>query len=424
MKILWVSTSPIGPASRILSLPYQGTSGGWIQTEYEALSLQDVSMFFLCASPEIPLGQVKHASSSEGEAYCVNLPKISYGIKPSEVLKNNIENIIKEISPDIIQIWGTESCISYLASECCSQIKKVIFLQGLVGVHTRYMGGYIGLSKDRKYYKGVLLTEKLKNYIREHCFKNQVYYEQKALLNCSNVITDNDFTKAYCQFVSKDINSYNHSLFANNSFKNELWDYDQCEKNSIFTVYGITADKGLHQLLKSLIIVKKSNNDITLYIPGAYSSDNHGHLKLSKHMRPFERWMYNYIKENDLWQNVIFVGKLSTPQMIEYLKKCNLFVNPSCMEVHALSLREALTMGVPCISSLCGSIIEYVEHKINGLIYRFEEHEVLAYDILKVLQYPDFACKLGKNAELKMRNFKASDDSLSLMDIYKKILYN
>ena len=37
MRILWVSTSPMGPASRILKMPSPGSSGGWIQSEYEAL---------------------------------------------------------------------------------------------------------------------------------------------------------------------------------------------------------------------------------------------------------------------------------------------------------------------------------------------------------------------------------------------------
>lgn len=422
MKVLWVSTSPIGPASRILSFPYQGTSGGWIQTEYEALDFKDISLYFLCASPEIPLGEIKHASSNEGEAYCVNLPKISFGIKPPKTLKDNIEKIIQTVNPDIIQIWGTESCISYLASECCPQIKKVIFIQGLIGMHSRYMGGYVNLSNDKKHYKGVRLIDKLKNVARKRCFNAQINYEQKTLLNCLNIITDNDFTDAYCLSISGSIKSYKHHLYANELYRNESWDYNYCEKNSIFTIYGITADKGLHQLLKALRIVKKVKNDIRVYIPGTYNIDEKGHLKLIKSMRPFERWMYNFLNENNLQDNVKFIGRLNISEMISYLKKCNLFINPSCMEVHALSLREALTVGVPCISSLCGSVNEYLDHEINGMIYRYEEYEVLAFDILKILQSPVYACRLGKNSKNKMQKIMYNDDSKPLVEIYNDIL--
>ena len=33
MKVLWVSNSPIGPSADILGKEYQGSSGGWIQSE-------------------------------------------------------------------------------------------------------------------------------------------------------------------------------------------------------------------------------------------------------------------------------------------------------------------------------------------------------------------------------------------------------
>ena len=37
MRLLWISNSPIGPAAAILGEEYKGSSGGWIQSEYEAL---------------------------------------------------------------------------------------------------------------------------------------------------------------------------------------------------------------------------------------------------------------------------------------------------------------------------------------------------------------------------------------------------
>lgn len=39
MRVLWVSGRLIGPAATIINSDYKGTSGGWIQTEYEELNL-------------------------------------------------------------------------------------------------------------------------------------------------------------------------------------------------------------------------------------------------------------------------------------------------------------------------------------------------------------------------------------------------
>ena len=48
MKVLWVSNSPIGPSAEILGKEYQGSSGGWIQSEYEALDKNALSNVLFC----------------------------------------------------------------------------------------------------------------------------------------------------------------------------------------------------------------------------------------------------------------------------------------------------------------------------------------------------------------------------------------
>lgn len=58
MKVLWVSNSPIGPSAEILGKEYQGSSGGWIQSEYEALDKTLYQMFFLSTLPLVKRGEV------------------------------------------------------------------------------------------------------------------------------------------------------------------------------------------------------------------------------------------------------------------------------------------------------------------------------------------------------------------------------
>ena len=75
MRVLWVSGRLIGPAATIINSDYKGTSGGWIQTEYEELNKTDIEMFYLAG--------VKSSSAvnKTGNVYCVKLPDISNGIK-------------------------------------------------------------------------------------------------------------------------------------------------------------------------------------------------------------------------------------------------------------------------------------------------------------------------------------------------------
>ena len=176
----------------------------------------------------------------------------------------------------------------------------------------------------------------------------------------------------------------------------------------------------MHQLLKALAIVKKAFPDIKVIVPGPFNATN-GSLKEIKHLQGFEVWLKSFIKEQNLENNISFIGTQTPKGMAQQIQKCNLYVNPSCMEVHALSLREAMMVGVPCISSLCGSVIEYVDHQKNGLIYRYEEYEVLAYYIEKILTDTEYANGLAQNAHKKMEDFiKLKPEKL--ISIYNKIL--
>ena len=95
------------------------------------------------------------------------------------------------------------------------------------------------------------------------------------------------------------------------------------------------------------------------------------------------------------------------------LEKANCFVNPSVMENHALSLREALIVGVPSISTVCGSVSDYVVNGKNGFLYRYEEYEVLAELIGRV-----FEMKEGFAA--RQNDYLQNDDNL--LTIYNSLV--
>lgn len=406
MKVLWVSNSPIGPSAEILGKEYQGSSGGWIRSEYEELDKTHYQMFFLSTLPSVKRGKIIHKKNEKGEVFCVNAPRLSYGIKTPEILQENIQEIIDQIKPDIIQIWGTETWLSNAVSKCITDGKKIIFIQGLIGVHKRYLGGYFGNSKeDKKYLKGESLVCKLKGKLRKRNFLRQADIERETILNCRNVIVDSDFAKAYCTSISTDIVCYEHVLLPDNLFYQKRWDFEKCEKHTIFTVYGSSAEKGTQNLLKAVAIVKRKFPDVKVIIPGGYQLNQEEKLISSK-SDSFQNVMYNMITDLGLENNVKFTGRLSAAQMAETMEHCHVFVNPSCMEVHALSLRESMVVGLPCISAQCGSIVEYLQHKVNGLLYRYEEFESLAYYIEKVFEEQVLATEISNNAVHAFENMQ------------------
>ena len=420
MKVLWVSNSPIGPAANIWGNNYCGSSGGWIQTEYDCLDKDNIDMFFLCTLPSIKEFEVIKKTNNIGTAYFVHAPRISSGIAVYRRKQLLIQKIIDEVEPDIIHIWGTETWLSNSVAKVSTNAKKIIFIQGLIGVHQRYLGGYFKNNvRNREFASSLSLMSVVKNCIRNRGFRKQADIEINTIDLCRNVIIDSQFAQAYCESISENVCCYKHFLKPNNVFYQSEWSYDECEKKSIFTIYGSNSEKGTHNLLYAIAILKKRIPDIKVYIPGIYNLDNNRNL-VKTHNNPYQNLLFDIIQSFSLQNNVVFTGKLNPSQMAEMMKKCNIFVNTSCMEVHALSLREAMVIGMPCITSQCGSVSEYVINGENGLIYRYEEYETLAYLICKLLYNVTIAENISREAKKAFRIVNHTD--LSINEIYEELL--
>ena len=418
MKVLWVSNSPIGPAASILGKEYSGTSGGWIQSEYEALDKNNVQMSFLCTSPTVKKNEIVHKKNEIGEVFCFKSPRPSMGIKNPQYLVRGIRKTIEEISPDIIQIWGTETCVSNIVSHCAPSIPKVIFMQGLIGIHEKYLGGYF--NKDRKKYGGRRTPISwLKDCVRTRSFVRHVEVEKNTIKNCKNIIVDSNFVRDYCNAVGTEVKCFMYPLFPNKLFYDYSWSLDKCKRHSIFTVFGSNSEKGLHQLIKALAIVKCKYPDVLLTVPGSYPLDANGKLAPSKNHSYYFALKKMMIKMG-VEDNVRFVGRLDAAGMAETMSSSHIFVNPSCMEVHALSMRESMVQGIPCISTICGGILDFLRHGDNGMIYRYEEYEILAGTICRLFGDDELCKKISSKARVALDLL--NKDVSSLNQVYREIL--
>lgn len=418
MKILWVSNSPIGPAAKILDEAYSGTSGGWIQSEYEALEKSNVEMAFICTSATVKKNEVIHKKNEMGEVYCFKAPRPSTGIKNPEYLVHGITKAIDEIKPDIIQIWGTETCVSNIVSSCAPHIPKIIFIQGLIGVHARYLGGYFD-QEQKRYVKHQTPIAFLKEFIRRRTFIRHVDIERQTIQNCRNIIADSHFVKDYCTTVGADIRCFQYPLLPNKLFYNYCWNMDSCRRHSIFTVFGSNSEKGLHQLIKAIAIVKPKYPDVIVNVPGSYPLDQNGKLLPSKndtYYLALKRLMVKLGVED----NFRFIGRLDAAGMAVAMSSSHVFVNPSCMEVHALSMRECMVQGIPCISAICGGVLDFLRHGENGMLYRYEEYEVLAGTICRLFEDDSLCEKISEQAKIALDSLAVPSTSLNC--IYNTLL--
>ena len=95
-----------------------------------------------------------------------------------------------------------------------------------------------------------------------------------------------------------------------------------------------------------------------------------------------------------LEKHIVLPGRLTHEQMFEEMKKSNVFVLPSCIENHSSTLREAMTVGSPCIASDVGSAVEFVKHGENGFLCKARDIDGLANVINQIVSLPQNDLKL------------------------------
>jgi len=141
--------------------------------------------------------------------------------------------------------------------------------------------------------------------------------------------------------------------------------------------------KGVNFLLHAMKILIEMGYKIPLLIAGGGDMLPYN-IRLAKKLK-IER----YVK---------FLGFVNDPKPL--MKKCSVFIFPSIEEgAGALTINEAMAMGLPVVSTACDGIVEDIEDGESGILVPKENAGAMAIAIESILDDPNFAKKLRKNAK-------------------------
>lgn len=202
----------------------------------------------------------------------------------------------------------------------------------------------------------------------------------------------------------------------------DIWNWERCEKYSIFMSQATYPIKGLHIALMALKLVKHVCPKVKLYIAGSnyyQKSSMIGRLKEGS----YAKYINRLIREYDLENNILFIGEISASGMKEYYLRTNVFILPSIMENSPNSLMEAMSLGVPSIAADVGGVSSIMQHKCEGYLYPADEYYMLAHYILRVFKEREVSRSFSANAFRTMREKMVLKDNINmLVEIYKNIL--
>lgn len=312
----------------------------------------------------------------------------------------------QEFKPDIIHIHGTEYTQGLAYIRACGNKGVVVSIQGLVSVYERY---YLAGILPKEIIKNITLRDTLRCdniFKQKKKFLQRGEYEKEYIRSVKHVIGRTSWDKAHVRAINPDI----HYHFCNETLRDEFykhtWNYESCEKHSIFSSQAGYPIKGLHQLLKAMPLILREYPDTKLYVAG-------GDITKSKWYRlsGYASYIKRLIEENGLRDMVNFTGMLSEKDMCARYLRSNVFVCPSAIENSPNSLGEAQLLGVPCIAAYVGGVPDMMRGCEDNM-YRFEEAEMLAEKICETFSQKSNVAIINREIPLQRHNSKLNAEQM------------
>lgn len=395
MKILWITNVLFPDICKFLTIDPPVT-GGWMKSLAENLikNHPDVELYVAALygenKPTIKQ-QINNITY-----YCLPFnPSEPKYYKSQETFWKRIK---EDCKPDVVHIHGTEypHGLAYINANGASNV--VISIQGLTHIISQYCLGGISTKILKKY-------RTLYDYLKSPILKlpqkmiKQGSYEIKYLKQSSNFIGRTDWDRVHIKAINPQSNYYFCNEILRSEFYNEntKWDISNCKKHTIFLSQAYSPIKGIHKLIEALPLIIREFPDTKVYVAGNNFLDDTSIINKLK-LSTYANYIKHLITQYNVSNHIIFLGKLSAKDMSKQYQNAHVFVCPSIIENSPNSVGEAQLIGTPCVASYVGGVPNMIIHGKTGLIYRFEEYEMLAECVCSIFRNSSLANNLSFNS--------------------------
>lgn len=399
-------------------------SGGWIIGVLKELSNNPnycLSICYPAFSNEIKFDQIDginyYSFYQERKVPNNDMPKEEWKYKKK--LRDSLKSILNSVNADLLFVFGTEFLHSQLiVEEFNNSSKTVIHIQGLVTYLYKHCLNNIPLKVKFGLYPSTILRGFGIKLERDYYKKSLIENETIKLAN--NILGRTEWDKACSLSINPNATYYKNGEILRDCIYNNInkWNRNLCKPYTIYFSQGASPNKGLFYLLKEMPGIIKLYPSTHLYI-GGKNPIGKNNLKNKLTRSSYGYYLHSIIKKYKLSQHVTFLGNQSESQVVDNLLNSNVFISSSNIENSSNSLGEAITLGVPVISSDVGGIKDIVFHGENGYLYPLEEPYMIRYYISKVFNN-EFKVKHNDNRE---NIFDRENNKKQLNRIVQKILF-
>ncbi len=184
----------------------------------------------------------------------------------------------------------------------------------------------------------------------------------------------------------------------------------------IATTGRLVEKKGIEYAIRAMAQVKSHHPDLEYHIIGD---------------GPLKSQFLALIQALGLEQQVILHGWKDQREIIEILETCHLFVAPSVtaadgnQDAPVNTLKEAMAMGLPVISTYHGGIPELVEDGVSGFLVPERNPMMIAQKLIDLIEHPELWADLGHQGRTQVEakyNMTTLNDEL--FELYQTLLHS
>jgi glycosyltransferase involved in cell wall biosynthesis len=388
MKVLWITNTLFPDVCRELGLS-EPVTGGWMHSGAKALLNENKTMKLAVAT--LYSGKTIKTLSLNGINYFL-LPRKKLNSKYNLKLEIYWKFVQQQFQPDIVHVHGTELPHGLAYVRACGNKNVVVSIQGLISVYEKYYYG--GISKV-SLLKKITIRDMVRFdtiFMQHSNMYNRGLLEKKTIQSVDHIIGRTSWDKTHIWALNPATNYHFCNETLRNEFYQHKWELNKCEKHSIFLSQANYPIKGLQQMIGALPLIVRHYPDVKVYVAGNNFVTNRGWR-----LNGYGKYINSLININGLGQKIIFTGNLSEKDMCQRYLNSHVFVCPSSIENSSNSIGEAQSLGVPCIASYVGGVSDLIIHNKTGMLYRFEEIEMLANEICEIFSNDILTLELSKN---------------------------
>jgi glycosyltransferase involved in cell wall biosynthesis len=378
MKILWLS-------DKVLSDQDDGSSGTWLQAMADRLS----------ATGQVELGNI--AQGAVANLVRQDAGAIQQWIVPRQWLDGRSTNAaalwqtIEGFAPDVIHVWGTETCWGLLTAEERMPFPALLEIQGLRGAIGEVFNG--GLSWREQLACSGPKEMILRSFVwsKQHRFRAWEEMDRRIISAHRFIACHSDWAVARVRAVNRTARIFRNERVLRSQFYGQArWRFSG--RPVIFCSAAYPSPfKGLHVAIRALALIKQSFPDVELRIAGA-------HQWPGLHQEGYIAWLGREIRRLSLERNVVWLGALSGAQIARELSNCSACVLPTFMESYCVALAEAMALGVPTAVSFNGGTAYLAADNETALFFPAGDERMCAYQLERLLADAELAEGISRAA--------------------------